>query len=67
MAKDKYARLREQVQKIEQKIFAITGNHPTFDFRQKILSMGSSVEVLGPSVLRNFIAEEIGWMSEKYE
>ena len=39
---------------------------PTFDFRQKILSMGYMVEVLQPADLRKFIAEEIDGMKENY-
>ena len=37
---------------------------PTFDFRQKILSMGEAVEVLAPQLLRDMIAKSVGYMAE---
>ena len=40
---------------------------PTFDFRQKLLSMGGSVEVLAPMALRNKIAETVSYMAENYK
>ena len=39
---------------------------PSFDFRQKILSMSESVEVLTPQHLRDKIAEIVGCMAEQY-
>lgn len=39
---------------------------PSFDFQQKILSMGCLVEVLAPKHLRDIIAEKIGYMAETY-
>lgn len=40
---------------------------PTFDFKQKILSLGSRVEVLKPESLRDEMKEEIKAMSAKYK
>lgn len=40
---------------------------PTFDFKQKILSLGSTVEVLKPESLREEMKEEIKAMSAKYK
>ena len=39
---------------------------PTLDFKQKLLSLGSSVEVLKPESLRNFMRQEINAMMGKY-
>lgn len=39
---------------------------PTFDFKQKLLSMGSSVEVMKPESLRKEMQEEIKAMLLKY-
>ena len=39
---------------------------PSFDFRQKLLSMGETVEVLAPQHLRDKISESVGYMSENY-
>ena len=39
---------------------------PSFDFRQKLLSMGETVEVLAPQLLRDNIFESVGYMSENY-
>lgn len=39
---------------------------PTFDFKQKILSLGATVEVLKPQSLRNDIRGEINEMINKY-
>ena len=39
---------------------------PSFDFRQKLLSMGETVEVLAPQLLRDNIFESAGYMSENY-
>ena len=40
---------------------------PSFDFRQKLLSMGETVEVLAPTALRDKIAETVGYMAENYK
>jgi len=40
---------------------------PTFDFKQKILSMGSSVEVVKPESLRAVMREEIAAMMGNYK
>ena len=40
---------------------------PTFDLRQRILSLGSTVEVLKPESLRNEISDEIHRMSDLYK
>lgn len=40
---------------------------PTFDLKQKLLSLGSSVEVLKPESLREEIREEIKLMASKYK
>ena len=40
---------------------------PTFDFRQKLLSFGSSVEVLEPERLRNEMKEEAYLLLRKYQ
>ena len=37
---------------------------PSFDFRQKVLSMGETVEVLAPQLLRDMIAKSVGYMAE---
>ena len=39
---------------------------PSFDFRQKLLSMSETVEVLAPQLLRDNIFERVGYMSENY-
>ena len=39
---------------------------PTFDFRQKILSMGAAVEVLAPKALREAIDKDAGDMATLY-
>ncbi len=39
---------------------------PSFDFRQSLLALGSSIEVLSPACFRTEIAEEIHAMNEKY-
>ena len=39
---------------------------PTFDFKQKILSLGSTVEVLQPESLRNEILEELKATIQQY-
>ena len=39
---------------------------PSFDFRQKLLSMGETVEVLAPQLLRDNIFKSVGYMSENY-
>ena len=39
---------------------------PSFDFQQKLLSMGETVEVLAPTALRDKIAEAVGYMAENY-
>ena len=39
---------------------------PTFDFRQRLLSFGSTVEVLKPESLREEMKEEIKAMLDKY-
>ncbi len=39
---------------------------PSFDFRQSLLALGSSIEVLSPAWYREEIAEEIHAMNEKY-
>lgn len=39
---------------------------PTYDFKQKLLSLGSSVEVLKPESLRNVMRQEINAMMTKY-
>ncbi len=40
---------------------------PTFDLRQKILSLGSAVEVLKPESLREEMREEVRRMSKMYQ
>lgn len=40
---------------------------PTFDFKQKILSFGSTIEVLKPGCLREEMKEEIMSMLNRYE
>ena len=40
---------------------------PTFDFRQKLLSLGSTVEVLQPESLRQEMKEEIATMLRRYK
>lgn len=40
---------------------------PTFDFRQKLLSLGSTVEVLQPETLRQEMKEEIATMLRRYK
>ena len=40
---------------------------PTFDLRQKILSLGSAVEVLKPESLREEMREEVRCMSKMYQ
>ena len=40
---------------------------PTFDLRQKILSLGSAVEVLKPEFLREEMREEVRRMSKMYQ
>lgn len=40
---------------------------PTFDFKQKILSLGATVEVLKPQSLRDDIKGEINEMINKYK
>ena len=40
---------------------------PTFDFRQKLLSLGSAVEVIKPESLRREMKEEIEKMMSKYK
>ena len=40
---------------------------PTFDFKQKILSLGATVEVLKPKILRDDIRGEIKEMMNKYK
>lgn len=37
---------------------------PSFDFRQKVLSMGETIEVLAPQLLRDMIAKSVGYMAE---
>lgn len=39
---------------------------PTFDFKQEILSLGSTVEVLSPEDFRDEVAEEISGMASIY-
>ncbi len=39
---------------------------PSFDFRQSLLALGSSIEVLSPAWFRTEIAKEIHAMAEKY-
>ena len=39
---------------------------PTFDFRQKLMSMGETVKVLAPQYLREKISEVVGYMAENY-
>ena len=39
---------------------------PAYDFRQKILSMGDTVEVLAPSSLRKHVGDVVRFMYEKY-
>jgi predicted DNA-binding transcriptional regulator YafY len=39
---------------------------PTYDFKQKILSLGSTTEVIKPESLRDEMKEEIKAMSAKY-
>ena len=39
---------------------------PTYDFRQRLLSLGSTVEVLKPESLREEMKEEIKAMLDKY-
>lgn len=39
---------------------------PTFDFRQKLLSLGSTVEVLKPDSLRTYMRGEIEEMLDRY-
>ena len=40
---------------------------PTLDLRQKILSLGSAVEVLKPESLREEMREEVRRMSKMYQ
>ena len=40
---------------------------PTFDFKQKILSLGSTVEVLQPDTLREEMKKELTAMIQKYQ
>lgn len=40
---------------------------PSFDFQQKILSLGNSVEILAPKDLREIIAKKISNMAEHYQ
>lgn len=40
---------------------------PTFDFRQKLLSLGSTIEVLKPATLRKEMKEEAEKMLQKYQ
>ena len=40
---------------------------PTYDFRQKLLSLGSTVEVLQPESLREEMKEEIAMMLKRYK
>lgn len=40
---------------------------PTYDFRQKLLSFGSTVEVLQPESLREEMREEIATMLKRYQ
>lgn len=50
----------------EYSIFALRVR-PTFDLRQRILSLGSTVEVLKPESLREEIGEEVRRMAAKYQ
>ena len=50
----------------EYTIFALRVR-PTFDFKQKLLSLGSTLEVLKPESLRNDMREEAKAMVEKYQ
>ena len=40
---------------------------PTYDFRQKLLSFGSTIEVLQPESLREEMREEIATMLKRYQ
>ena len=50
----------------EYTIFALRVR-PTFDFKQKLLSLGSTLEVLKPESLRNDMREEAKAMVERYQ
>lgn len=50
----------------EYSVFALRVR-PTFDFKQKILSLGSTVEVLKPESLRNEIRDEAKAMLDRYK
>lgn len=57
---------QETTQTIEYSIFQLT-LAPTFDFEQKILSMGEYVEVLSPEWFRKRLANRVNKMKKLYE
>ena len=58
---------QEEIERTDEYSIFTVELHPTFDFQQEILSMGSDIEVLSPKWFRDDTAERVKAMWDKYK